>query len=161
MSLADVMVTPVARSMSGAVLPVQLTEDEESGAAVWAGEGRGRIAMALGVPRNRIRLAHLVSIVLRHERERLGAEVQVILWIVDPVAEAAAETALRWRTRGRSMRELAQSEALDLHGSQLAALPESFGSLTIMEVLRRSKNELTALPDSFAELVALRDLQLH
>ena len=42
----DVMVTPVARSMSGAVLAVQLTEGEGSGQAVLANEGRERIAMA-------------------------------------------------------------------------------------------------------------------
>ena len=70
MSLADVMVTPVARSMSGAVLPVQLTEDEETGAEVWAGEGRGRIAMALGVPRNGSEL--LNSIVGLGMIQRLG-----------------------------------------------------------------------------------------
>ena len=105
------MVTPVARSMGGADLSVQLTEGEESGQAVLANEGRERIAMALQVPRNRIRLVHPVSMLMYHDTERLGAEVQVILLAVDPVAEATAETALRRRTRGRSMRELAESEA--------------------------------------------------
>ena len=158
------MVTPVATCMDGVVLAVQLTEGEESGQAVLANEGRERIAMALQVPRNRIRLVNPVSMLMYHDTERLGAEVQVIRLVADPVAEAREalrETALLRRTRGRSMRELAESEALDLHDSQLAALPKSFGSLTIMEVLKLSNNEITALPDSFGELVALRDLQLH
>ena len=112
MSLAKVMVTPVARSMSGAVLPVQLTEEEESGAAVWAGEGRGRIAMALQVPRNRIRLVHPASRLLYDDGERLGAEVQVILLAVDPEAEAAAEAALRWRTRAKPTNRMTSQECL-------------------------------------------------
>ena len=45
-SCVDVMVTPVARFMGGAVLTVQLTEVECSGQAVLANEGRERIAMA-------------------------------------------------------------------------------------------------------------------
>ena len=85
------MASLVARFLSSAALPVDLSDEHIPHVGSLAREARQRIASALGQPYNRIRLVDPLICEAYDDGEKLEADVQVVVLKCAPVADAAAE----------------------------------------------------------------------
>ena len=112
---------PGARPLND--LTVDVSDDHIPSQAARVSEVRQRIGSALHHPYSLIRLVHPLRCDVFHDSERVPADVQIVVLIVDPVAEVAAKGALQYVMRGRSINDIVWTEALDLRGSRIPLLP--------------------------------------
>ena len=91
---------------------MDLSDDHIPSQATLVSEVRQRIASTLHHPHSLIRLVVPLMCDVFHDSERVPADVQMVVWIDDPVAEVAAEGALQYVMRGRSINDIVWTEAL-------------------------------------------------
>ena len=88
------MVSPVARFVSGAALPVDLSDDHIPGQGALVSEARQRISSALNQPYNLIRLVDPLRFDVIHDSETLAADVLIVVLTVVPVIYERTTTSI-------------------------------------------------------------------
>jgi hypothetical protein len=129
-------------------------------------EARRRIALKLGVPKERIRLVNLQTHEVLGDSSALAldGEVGAVVLTFDRDSETRRESTLLHAcarsNQGATMDNVRGRMELNLDDYDLRELPESFGSLTTLRTLSLRWTGLSNLPESFVQLTQLHFLDI-